>query len=73
MPFSPPTDSSQVLPLVTQRVPQFHPTKKTAVATAAVGILNEPRHQGKAWMHGVKIAVARTYRRPADPSTVKGT
>ena len=49
----------QMLVLVEKRVPWFSADKKSELATAALGIMNEPKHKGRPPLHAVKVAVAR--------------
>lgn len=54
----------EMLALVQQRVPDFTPDRQSAIAKAAIGVLSEPRHKGRSHLHGVKMAIARSYRHP---------
>ena len=71
---TPPTHA-QMLALVDQRVPTWPKHKKSKLAWMAIGVLREPKHAGKPWMHGVKMAVARSYKSPHHHARlhIKGT
>jgi len=63
MTLTPPTHA-QMLSVVDQRVPSWPLHKKSKIAWMALGVLKEPKHAGKPWMHAVKMAVARSYKSP---------
>lgn len=54
---------AQMLAIVEQRVPHFPHARKSAIATAALAVLQEPMHKGKPLLHAVKMAIARSYRK----------
>jgi hypothetical protein len=65
MPQTPaPPTHEQAIVIVKARVPHYTVDRQNAVATAALGVLTEPKHRGKPLLHAVKTAIARSYRHP---------